>query len=137
MLQAIQQEGDAVYHIQRRDTNEDSFLSALRERTLKKQNNVLDKLPGDLREVAELIGLDNTMLLVERWGGGYIVVPKCEELRREIRDNEIRALYDAGGVTIRELAVKYNLTTRTINTVLGKENEDVPLPLLELMQKQQ
>jgi Mor family transcriptional regulator len=115
----------------------DKNKKRLPQKGAKENNAVLDKLPGDLRRVAELIGLPHAMLLVEHFGGGYIIVPKCDEIKKEIRDNEIRALYDAGGVTIRDLAYKYELTTRTINTVLGKDNEEVPLPLFDLMQKSQ
>lgn len=102
----------------------------------KTDKEILDRLPGDLREMAELIGLEDTMKIVDRWGGDYILVPKCDELRREIRDNQIREEYDAGGITMGELAHKRGLHIRTINRILSGESEDVPLPLLALMEKE-
>lgn len=102
-------------------------------KSAKESKKIFDRLPGDLRELAELIGLEDMKKIVVRWGGGYLLVPKCDEILREIRDNEIREAYDAGGVTIRDLAFKYKLHIRTVNTILSKESEDVPLPLLDLM----
>ncbi|TAN60751.1 DNA-binding protein [bacterium] len=94
--------------------------------------DVINKLPGDLREVAEIVGVDNALALVERFGGTYIRVPKCEGLLRDIRDNSIRALYDSGKHDIRALALKYRLTDRTISEILKKTNVAVPQPLLDL-----
>ncbi len=104
-------------------------------RGTKESGAILDKLPGDLRRIAELIGIEHTMKLVDEFGGGYVIIAKCDELLREIRDNEIRAEYDAGGTTINALAIKHNLHIRTINRILSGENEEVPLPLLELMKE--
>ena len=95
----------------------------------------IERLPGDLKEVAELIGLELTLALVERFGGAYIRVPRCEGLMREIRDNGIRALYDAGGCTIRTLAVRFHLTDRRISDILNSDNAKVPQPLLKLLKK--
>lgn len=103
-------------------------------RSAKDTQAVLDKLPGDLRELAELIGVEPMMLVVERWGGGYINIPKCEDIKREIKIAEAQALYDAGGITIRDLARKFDVTDRTMKTWLKLEaEEEMPLPLLELM----
>ena len=98
-------------------------------------DKVIDKLPGDLREVAEIVGVENTLALVERFGGTYILVPKCEGLLREIRDNKIRALYDAGKSDIRALAIKFQLTDRTISAILKKVDTEVPEDLLPLFRK--
>ncbi|MBI5561302.1 MAG: DNA-binding protein [Deltaproteobacteria bacterium] len=98
-------------------------------------NDVIDRLPGDLREVAEIIGVDNTMALVDRFGGTYIRVPKCEGLLRSIRDNKIRKLYDSGRHDVRALALKFRLTDRTVSEIL-KGSEDKMLPqLLSLFDK--
>ena len=95
--------------------------------------DVLDRLPGDLRELAELIGLERTKLVVDRWGGGYLIIPKCESLLRDIRDNEIRMLYGTGNFTRRQLAMRYRLHIDTVNKILKKTDQDIPLPLLDLM----
>lgn len=97
------------------------------------QDEIISKLPGDLREVAELVGVENTVRLVERYGGTYIRVPKCDELLRDIRNKKIRDLYDTGNYDIRALAVKFKLTDRHISTILSETDEEVPLPLIALL----
>ena len=100
-----------------------------------KDKDIINRLPGDLTKVAGLIGLEAAFRLVEGFGGTYISVPKCEGLLREIRNNEILRLYDTGEYTRRDLALKFNLTTRQIDNVLNQARTDVPPPLLKLMEK--
>lgn len=99
------------------------------------QEKIISKLPGDLKEVAELIGVENTMTLVERWGGTFIRVPKCDDIIREIRNHKIRGLYDSGEYDIRALAVKFKLTDRRISDILSGTDNDIPLPLFTLLEK--
>ncbi len=102
----------------------------------KKDNKIFERLPGDLRRMAALIGLDHTLMIVDEWGGSYVNIPKCEDLKRDIKIAEAQELYDAGGVTIRDLALRFSVTDRTMKTWLKLEApEDVPGPLLELMNR--
>lgn len=80
--------------------------------------DAIKSLPGDLKRVAELLGLDAAITLVEHFGGGYLVIPKCDGILREIRNDEIRKLYDSGTYTLRDLAWKFRLTDRTIREIL-------------------
>ncbi len=98
-------------------------------------DDAIKKLPGDLRRVAELIGLEHTLTLVRHFGGGYLVIPKCEAILKEIRNNAVRRDYDTGKYTIRELAWKYQLTDRTIKNILSNATERVPLPLFGLQKR--
>lgn len=93
---------------------------------------VLNKLPGDLRRLAEIVGLEHTFALVEEFGGTYINIPKCDALVREIRNKQIRAEYDAGG-DVRRLAIKYRLTDRQIKNILAEADEVIPLPLFNFL----
>lgn len=95
-------------------------------------NDAINKLPGDLQEIAEIIGLENMMKLVEQFGGTYIKIPKCEGVIRQIRDNKIRELYDTDKYTIRDLALKFKLTDRRISDILSKIDEDIPEPIFDL-----
>jgi len=95
--------------------------------------DIIARLPGDLKRVAEIIGIDNALAMVSAFGGSYLIIPKCDGLVKEIRDNEIRSLYDSGEITIRKLAWKFKLSDRQIQTILSKTSKDVPLPLLELI----
>lgn len=100
------------------------------------QDNIIEQLPGDLKDVAELIGVELTIRLVERYGGTYIHVPKCDDLLREMRNRKIRELYDSKKCDIRALAIKFNLTDRRISDILsGTDRADLPLPLFTLFEK--
>ncbi len=98
-------------------------------------SEAIRKLPGDLKRVAELIGLEPTLTLVRHFGGGYLVIPKCEAILKKIRDNEIRRDYDTGKTSIRELAWRYHLTDRTVKTILSETTDEVPLPLFGLQKR--
>ncbi len=98
-------------------------------------DDAIKKLPGDLRRVAELIGLEHTLTLVRHFGGGYLVIPKCEAILRDIRNAEIRKAYDTGRFTIRQLAWKYHLTDRTIASILNESPEEVYPDLFNLRRK--
>lgn len=95
-------------------------------------NDAIKRLPGDLRRVAELIGLDATLTLVRHFGGGYLVIPKCEALLRDIRNSEIRKAYDTDKFTIRQLAWRYKLTDRTVQSILNDAPAEVHPALFNL-----
>lgn len=99
------------------------------------EEDIIGRLPGDLKDVAGLIGIENTMLLVERYGGTYVNIPKCEDLLREVRNRKIRELYDSGKCDIRALAMKFKLTDRRIIDILSETDRDLPLPLFDLLEK--
>lgn len=94
-----------------------------------------EMMPGDLREVAELIGIKFTLALVERFGGAYIRVPRCENFYRILRDNKIRAAYDDGAVSIRELARRYEMSDRRISDILNCASKILPTSILDAMKK--
>jgi hypothetical protein len=98
-------------------------------------SKILERLPGDLRELAEIVGdIDIVLRIVDRWSGTYINVAACDDIKREIRIAQAQELYDAGGITIRDLALRFHVTGRTMQTWLKLEPEDdVPPPLLALM----
>lgn len=87
------------------------------------ENKILEKLPGDLRRIAELAGLDATLKIVKEFGGAYLYIPKLDGLFREVRDASIREEFDKGK-SVRELARKHDLTDRQIYNILGVQPED-------------
>jgi len=95
----------------------------------------VEKLPGDLRRIAEVTDLATAIIIAENFGGAPLMIPKCSDLIREIRNKKIREDYDSGKHTIRELVWKYRLDERTIRRILKEVGEEIPLPLLELMQQ--
>jgi Mor family transcriptional regulator len=94
---------------------------------------ILNRL-GSFRAVAEAIGVENALILADKFGGTYINVPKLDDLRNEMRDRTIREEYASArsGRTklVRVLARKHHLTTRQIYNILGKQPiADIELPL--------
>jgi len=100
-----------------------------------KMEDAINNLPGDLKRVAEVIGLEAALTLADVFGGGYLVIPKCEGILKEIRNRKIRELYDAGGITIRELAWKFKLSDRQIKTILSGTDEEIHPTLFDIMKK--
>lgn len=85
---------------------------------------ILDKLPGDLRRIAELAGVENALRIAREFGGAYIYIPKLDHLYREVRDASIREEFDSNKKSVRELARQHNLTERQIYSILNVQPED-------------
>ena len=96
---------------------------------------ILKRLNGDFKRLAEIVGVENALLVSKEFGGLWISIPKLDDLRREERNTLIRAAYDKSidkTHTVRVLARKHNLTSRQIYNILGvqPDNEtDLVLPL--------
>lgn len=77
----------------------------------------LDDLPGEFREIAEIVGLDDALRLVERCGGSQIYIPKMDSLTRQTRDKKMLSDFekcrDYGKV-----ARKYNLSEAHVRATL-------------------
>ncbi|MFH1984139.1 MAG: Mor transcription activator family protein [Pseudomonadota bacterium] len=82
----------------------------------------IEDLPPDFREVAEAIGLDPALRLVEARGGEALYVPKLDKVARLARNRAIRDEFS--GANHRELARKYNLTVVMIRQSVGAAGAD-------------
>jgi len=92
----------------------------------------IEELPGDLQRIAEHIelhrpgrGVEITLLLAQIFRGQNLYIRNIDYLLRQIRDDAIRAEYDRGGVTGRELATRWGLSQRMVEKILasaGKED---------------
>jgi len=71
------------------------------------------------QKLVELLGEDDTLLVMEQFGGEIIYVATCAQAVRDVRDTQIIAEYSAGG-TIVDLALRYRLTSRQIETILQR-----------------
>ena len=94
----------------------------------------IDNLPGDLRRIAAAIeasipgeGVRLTLLLAQVFPGLPLYFRKVDEYLRAIRDDAIRAEYDLGGITAKELALKYRLCLRQIEKILARPSSQVEL----------
>jgi len=94
----------------------------------------VDDLPGDLRRIAAAIddyipgeGVRLTLLLAQIFPGQHIYIRNARVYLRAIRDDGIRAEYDLGGITSKELATKYRLCLRQIEKILARPSSQAEL----------
>lgn len=86
-----------------------------------KYNITIDDLDGDQRELAEVIGLEAYLKLVENRGGTTVYVAKQDKLLALKRNAGI--VRDFNGYNHRYLALKYNVSDRTVREVLEAERQ--------------
>ncbi|MDO4720726.1 MAG: Mor transcription activator family protein [Peptostreptococcaceae bacterium] len=73
---------------------------------------------ADARRLAEIVGIENYIKIVEQFGGLALYIPKRDTLLRKIRNHEIRSKFN--GTNYKELALEYNLTEVSIRTILAE-----------------
>lgn len=73
------------------------------------------------KEYAELIGIENLILLSRVFGGTSIYIPKVQELQKEEKYKKILAEFTGGNT--KELAEKYNISERTVYRIIEKYKE--------------
>lgn len=71
------------------------------------------------KSIAELIGIENYIKLVDFYGGSSIYIYKRDSFLRILRDKQIRKEFKGN---YRELAQKYNLTEIAIRNIIGEQN---------------
>lgn len=79
------------------------------------------RLPGDLREIACDCGIDVAQYLVEMWGGAMIYVPTLRSMKKEYREQVIRAECD--GTNIGALASRLGVSRRYVQQVIRSNGE--------------
>ena len=77
-------------------------------------------LPEELRQIAEVIGVEKLLELSERLGGDRIHIPRPERLAVAARNRAIRAAFN--GANYRELARRHGLTVRWIRAIVAGED---------------
>lgn len=87
----------------------------------------IDELPGDLRRIAEAIeagipgeGVRLTLLLAQVFHGQPVYFRTVDHLIRRWRDDRLRAEYDGGQTTAKELATKSRLSLRQVENILSQ-----------------
>lgn len=94
-----------------------------------KNENIIEQLPGDIRRIAEVIGVEAALALAKEFRGTYLYIHNLDDLFREIRNKDIRKAYTSGK-PVRSLAIKHRLTERQIWNILGNEPETETSPSL-------
>ena len=84
-------------------------------------------LPGDLKRIAEAIeagmpgnGVRITLLLAQVFHGQPVYFRTVDNLIRGWRDDRMRAEYDTGLITAKELATKNRLSLRQTENILAQ-----------------
>lgn len=85
-------------------------------------NPNIDELPGVLKEIALVIGVDNAVKLSREFSGSHLYIPSISRLEMKERDRQMRTEYDQGDITAAKLARKYRVSERTAWSILGKPN---------------
>lgn len=76
----------------------------------------ISDLPGEIREIAKLVGLKPALKIATEYSGETVYIPKYDAITRAVRDRAIRAEFDGGNW--KALARKFNLTTRLIRQIV-------------------
>lgn len=77
----------------------------------------MEDIPGEYRDIAELMGLATFLRLTALCGGQVLYIPKQESLERSSRDREIRARFD--GSNYRALAAQFRLSDRQVRKIIN------------------
>ncbi len=78
-----------------------------------------DMLPPKQKEIADIIGIIPTLKLCEVYGGSRdVYIPKNDDVRRQLRDRQIRADYVKGGYKVAHLQKLYNLSDRSVQKII-------------------
>jgi Mor family transcriptional regulator len=93
------------------------------------EEGLLEFLPGDLRRIAEVAGLEAALKIARAFRGTCIYVSGLDEIRKQIRDERIRQDYDAGR-PVKMISIKYGLTERGVWKILKKPGQKPPHPLM-------
>lgn len=89
---------------------------------------LIESLPGDLRRIAEVAGIEAAVKIGQAFRGTYIYIPGLDDLMKRARDERIRKEYDEGKL-VKMIAVKYGLSERGTWKILKKP----PKPLNPLI----
>lgn len=93
------------------------------------------KRDEDMSLMVALFGLEVAKKFVETFGGDAVYVPKPEAVIRAVRNRHIFNQYEKGS-RYRELAARYNLTTRYVREIIKEQkrlNRKITEQQLELL----
>lgn len=70
-------------------------------------------------ELAEIVGIEAAMKIVEVYSGSVIYLPKMESVLASVRDRHIREEFD--GTNGHKLAIRYNVSDRWVLRVVNEK----------------
>lgn len=79
--------------------------------------------PESLSDLVGTIGAEDTLKLVEEFGGNHMYVPLMDSLTVEKRNQMLMKQYQGGGVTIEALAKQYGLTPTSVYNIINRKGK--------------
>lgn len=83
---------------------------------------VLESEHETIIELADLVGAENTLKLIDNFSGSNIYIPSIEMVERKYRDMNIYNDF-LSGMNYSELRHKYKLSEKTIRAIVNVERE--------------
>ena len=80
-----------------------------------------EELPELYREMAGLVGLENTLVLAGHFAGSSLYFPKLERIMLRRRNRQIRSEFHPGN--LRALSRRWGLTTRHLRQIISQEQD--------------
>lgn len=72
-----------------------------------------------MADLAELVGIEAMIKIVEMFSGSMLYIPKMESVLAPIRDRHIREEFD--GTNSRKLAIRYNVSESWVFRVVNEK----------------
>ncbi len=76
-----------------------------------------NSLPEVYQEMAEVIGVENTVILAQSFAGTSVYFPKLERALLSLRNQAIRREFD--GANIKALSRRWNLSARHVRQIVN------------------
>ena len=73
---------------------------------------------SDAKLLFEILDIETFNIIIEKFGGDSLYIPKFQERYKIKRNEEIKELYRTKKLTIKELAARYNITGKTVYNIL-------------------
>lgn len=74
-------------------------------------------------ELVDLIGVENTVVVVKHFSGTQVYIPKFKNLAKEYRNSEIYEDYKKG-ISYNALSTKYELTVTAIRNIIAEKKKN-------------
>ncbi|MCM1508503.1 MAG: hypothetical protein NC177_15440 [Ruminococcus flavefaciens] len=73
-------------------------------------------------ELADILGLENTCKLIDKFGGSQLYIPQMERICREYRNHDIYGDF-LSGMNYRDLTNKYSMSEMALRKIVKAETE--------------
>ena len=80
---------------------------------------LMDDIPYDLHTMVDIVGTDDFLEICKMYGGSNVYIPVHRKMVMGERNRKIAKEYN--GKNEQELALKYNMSTQNVKSVLQKE----------------